>query len=276
MLKIAVLIKQVPDIKKVKFDREKGVIDRKSAPNEINPFDLNALEAAVNIKEDLIDEVKTKIFAISMGPESAKDALKEALARGADHSILLTDKKFAGADTWATSLILTNALKNVGDIDLIIVGEKTTDGDTGQVGPEIAELMKIPHVSYVSNIESVTEKSIKLISEIWQGRYLKEVSFPCLITVTKDLNDPRLPSIKDKMKSRNAEVEIFDFEKINNNLNENEVGLKGSPTRIKNINIASSIEREGEIWKENYKEAIQEVKNILENKKIIGSEKNAG
>src|SRR6056297_1900876 len=168
-MNIVVLIKQVPDMEKVKFDREKGVIDRKSAGTEINPFDLNALEAAVELKRKNED---IHITALSMGPPSAESALKEAIARGADQGVLLSDRNFGGADTWATSVTLAAGIKNMESSDLIIAGMQTVDGDTGQVGPEIAELLDLPHLSYVSNIEAINDKLTAKV-DIWDGTYLK-------------------------------------------------------------------------------------------------------
>jgi len=267
MIKIIALLKQVPDIKQVKFDQERGVIDRKSAPNEINPFDLNALEAAVQIKEGLDD---VKVVALLMGPKMAEKSAREAIARGADEAILLTDKKFAGSDTWATSLILSSAIKEIGDYDLIIAGEKTVDGDTGQVGPQIAEFLNIYHAAYVNEIKSFNKEKIKVLLEIWDGNYMKELNLPCLLTVTKNLNTPRLPSIKDKMASRKAEIIYWDFNKLNSYFKEEEVGINGSPTRIKNIEIAPAIERSGQIWREDYEEALDEIVKILIDKHVIG------
>ncbi len=269
MIKIIALLKQVPDIKQVKFDQERGVIDRKSAPNEINPFDLNALEAAVQIKEELKD---VEVIALLMGPKMAEKSAREAMARGADQAILLTDKNFAGSDTWATSLILSSAIKEIGDYDLIIAGEKTVDGDTGQVGAQIAEFLKIHHASYVNEIKSFSKEKIKVLSEIWNGNYIKEIKLPCLLTVTKNLNSPRLPSIRDKMASRKAEICFWNFDKLNSYFEEDEVGINGSPTRIKNIEIAPPIKRSGSIWREDYEEALDEIIDVLINKRIIGGE----
>ena len=157
---LVVLIKPSPDIEKVRFDTVRGVVDRSSAPLEINPFDLNALEAAVQIKEKLGGE----ITAISMAPPMAEPVLKDAIARGADRAILLTDKRFAGADTLATSYTLASAIKKLGKFDLIICGEKTVDGDTAQVGPEVAEHLGIPHVAYVSRIKEISRERLLVVS----------------------------------------------------------------------------------------------------------------
>ncbi|MFW5998738.1 MAG: electron transfer flavoprotein subunit beta/FixA family protein [Bacillota bacterium] len=254
-----VMIKQVPDMNKVKFDTNKGVIDRKSAGVEINPFDLNALEAAVQIKE----ETGGKVIAISMGPPRAKEVIKEAIARGADDGFLVTDKKFAASDTIATSRILSAAIKKIEDFDLITAGVMTVDGDTAQVGSQTAEFLQIPHIAYVTEIQEVTESSLTVISKCWQASYVKKIKYPGLITVTKDLNIPRLPSFKDKMKAKKTEVKILDFSSLSKELKKTDIGLKGSPTRVTNIEIPQKQETEGKIFKQNHLEkALNEIYKI--------------
>lgn len=245
-MNIFVLVKQVPDMDKVKFDREKGVIDRKSAGTEINPFDLNALEAAVQLGE----KTGARVTAVSMGPPSAEQALRDCIARGAEKAVLVSDAKFGGSDTKATSVILAAALKKLAPYDLIIAGEKTVDGDTGQVGPQIAEHLHIPHVSYVSRIAGADDGKIEVCSEIWEGTYLKSVRLPALLTVTKDINEPRLPSFKSKMAARKAEIETLGFNDLTGYLAENEVGFKGSPTKVKKIQVPPASKREGKIYRE--------------------------
>jgi electron transfer flavoprotein beta subunit len=265
-MNIIVLIKQVPDMEKVKFDSERGVVDRKSAGTEINPFDLNALEAAVQISE----KIDSTVTAVSMGPPSAKEALKECIARGANRGVLVSDVKFGGSDTKATSTILSSAIKKIGDYDLIIAGEKTVDGDTGQVGPEVAEFLNIPHGSYISKIQDADGNEIKVCSEIWEGTYLKRIKLPALITVTKDINVPRLPSFKNKMKARKAEIEIIKFEDlVDESLDAGKVGFNGSPTKVKKIEVPPIAKREGKIYRENVSQAIEEIVNIFKEKKVV-------
>lgn len=266
-MQIIVLIKQVPEMEKVKFDTEKGVINRKSAGVEINPFDLNALETAIQIKETL----GGKVTALTMGPQRAEDVLREAVSRGADEGILLTDKIFAGSDTAATSTILAAAIKKIGDYDLIIAGEMTVDGDTAQVGPQTAEFLSIPHVSYVTGLFEIREDSIDLACNVWEGTYKKRLSFPALITVTKDINTPRLPSFKDKMRSRKAEFEQWGYDSINELIDSDLIGIKGSPTRVKKIVIPESSKREGKIWRDNnIDEGLSEILGICQEKNILG------
>ncbi|NMM64436.1 electron transfer flavoprotein subunit beta/FixA family protein [Clostridium sp. P21] len=265
-MNIVVLIKQVPDMERVKFDREKGVVDRKSAGTEINPFDLNALETAVSISE----KMDAKVTVISMGLPSADEALKEAIARGAHEGILLSDRSFGGADTKATSKTLAGAISKIGKFDLIIAGEKTVDGDTGQVGPEIAEILDIPHISYVEKIEDINQDNIVAQCELWGGTYLKKAKFPVLITVTKYINEPRLPTFKSKMKARKAKITVWDMEELKEVLTLEEVGFKGSPTKVKKIEVPQSAKREGKLFRENINEGIEEIITVLEDKKVLG------
>lgn len=265
-MNIVVLIKQVPDMEKVKFNREKGVVDRKSAGTEINPFDLNALEAAVQISE----KIDTTVTVVSMGPPSAEKALKECIARGANEGILISDIKFGGSDTKATSNILASALRKIGNYDLVIAGEKTVDGDTGQVGPEVAEFLNIPHASYISKITDVSDDRIKVCSEIWEGTYLKSIRLPALITVTKDINEPRLPSFKNKMKARKAEIKVLKFEDLQEYIDIEKVGFKGSPTKVKKIEVPEIQKREGKIYREaDTAKAEDELIDIFKEKKVL-------
>ncbi|AKL93901.1 electron transfer flavoprotein subunit beta [Clostridium aceticum] len=264
-MKIVVLIKQVPDMEKVKFDSEKGTIDRKSAGTEINPFDLNALEAAIQIKE----KTDATVTVISMGPPSAEDALREAIARGADEGILITDKYFGGADTKATSHTLAAAIKKMGDFHLILAGEKTVDGDTGQVGAETADYLNIPHVSYVSNIEEVTLEGLQVVSEISSGSYLKEMKLPGLITVTKDINTPRLPAFKRKMMARKAEIKKLTLADLQDFLTVEEAGLKGSPTWVNKIEVPSMPTREGKIFRDDILAATDTLIELFKETKVM-------
>lgn len=264
-MRIVVLIKQVPDMEKVKFDREKGVIDRKSAGTELNPFDLNALEAAVQLKENIGAEV----VAICMGPPSAESAVKEAISRGADRGILLSDRKFGGADVKATAFTLAAGIQEVGEVDLVFAGVQTVDGDTGQVGAEVAEFLGIPHVYYVEEIVEMTEDSITVVSDIWDGVYVKKMKLPGLVTVTKDINSPRLPTFKDKMKSRKTEIPVWGMEELQEFISETETGRQGSATMVKRIEVPKAVRREGLLWRDNMDAALDEFVDILVDKKVI-------
>ena len=199
MLKIIVPIKQVVDVSHIKFgDDGVGTIENTTG-GEINPFDLNALEVAVQIK----DKLGATINVISMGEQGADSILKDAIARGATEAFLLEDAAFKDSDTLATSYTLATAIRKMGDFDLIVCGEKSVDGDTGQVGPEIAEHLGIPNIAYVNNIESIGEKLV-VISDMDGEQHTIECGFPILLTVTKNINTPRLPSLRDKLNSRKA------------------------------------------------------------------------
>lgn len=252
-------IKQVPDLDEVEFDSEEGRIDRSSADTEPNPFDLNALEEAVKIKE----EIGGTITAISMGPPQAESTLKDALARGADKAILLSDPKFGGADTWSTSYTLAAAIRKIKDYVLVLCGEKTVDGDTGQVGPEIAETLNIPHMAYVSDTLEKSEESIQASTEVWGSTYVKELKFPGLITVTKDINEPRLPSLKDKMSAKKQDIIEWEKEDLEDVADEKHFGFAGSPTSVDRVEVPEEETRKGEIYREEPEEAVQKlVKNL--------------
>ncbi|MBK5243148.1 electron transfer flavoprotein subunit beta/FixA family protein [Clostridium sp.] len=264
-MKIIVLIKQVPDMEKVKFDSGRGVVDRTSAGTEINPFDLNALEAAVQIKEDMGAEV----IAISMGPASAESALREAISRGADRGILLSDRKFGGSDCKATAYTLAAGIKNIGEFDLILAGMQTVDGDTGQIGPEIAEFLDIPHICFVEKINEINKENITLVTDIWDGIYIKKMRLPGLLTVTKDINYPRLPAFKDKMKARKAEITTWGLEELKDNLDESSTGIKGSGTVVKKIEVPAAVHREGKLWRDNLDDAMDEFLDIMIEEKVL-------
>jgi electron transfer flavoprotein beta subunit len=258
-LRVVVPIKQVPDMAQVKFDTDRGIVDRSSAEAEINPFDLYALEAAVQIKQKLGGH----IVAVSMGPERAESSLRDALARGADSALLLTDRQFAGADTLATSYCIASAIRKYGDFDLIICGEKTVDGDTGQVGPEIAEWLGIPHVAYVSEIREVGAK-LTVVCDMEGDTYTIESGFPVLITVTKDVNTPRLPSFRDKIKARDARITTWGAEELSTVADKSKFGVRGSPTRVDKVTIPTEEGRRGRVFRDRVDAAVVEIVSALE------------
>lgn len=264
-MKILVLLKQVPDMESVKFNSEKGVIDRSSAGTEINPFDLNALEMAVEISETIDSE----ITVLSMGPKSAEDALREAIGRGANRGVLLNDIKFGGSDVKATAHTLAAGIKKIGDYDLIIAGMQTVDGDTGQVGAEVAEILNIPQISYGEKLNEFDKESLTMTTNIWEGLYLKKAKYPVLVTVTKDINVPRLPSFKDKMKARKAEIISWGEEELKDYLKEEQMGLRGSATKVKNIIVPKKLTREGKLWRENHLEAVDFLYDLFKEKKVL-------
>jgi electron transfer flavoprotein beta subunit len=227
-MNIIVCIKQVPDTAEVRINAETGTLIREGVPSIINPFDLHAIEAGLQMKE----KVGGKVSVLTMGPPQAETALREAVAMGADEAVLLSDRAFAGSDTWATSFTLSKAISKM-SADVIICGKQAIDGDTAQVGPETAEFLNIPHISYVRKIEEVTGNSIKVQRMMDEGYDVVEAVFPVLITVVRELNEPRLPSLKGKMAAKKADIKKWSSADIM--ADENDLGLKGSPTQVKNI-----------------------------------------
>jgi len=227
-MNIIVCIKQVPDTAEVRINPETGTLIREGVPSIINPFDMHAIEAGIQIKE----RVGGKVTVMTMGPPQAESALRDAISMGADDGILLSDRAFAGSDTWATSFTLSKAIGKLG-ADIIICGKQAIDGDTAQVGPETAEFLNIPHISYVRKIEEVTRNSIKVQRLMDEGYDIVESSFPVLLTAVKELNEPRLPSLKGKMAAKKAVIRKWGASDIM--ADQNDIGMKGSPTQVKNI-----------------------------------------
>ncbi|HEY8365022.1 MAG TPA: electron transfer flavoprotein subunit beta/FixA family protein [Haloplasmataceae bacterium] len=230
-MKIAVCIKQVPASSNVKVDPVTGVLIRSNTNNKMNPYDLYAIETALRIKEKLPN---VTVSVISMGPFQAKEILMEALWMGCDEAYLLSDRKFAGSDVLATSQALSQGLLHIGDIDLVICGKQTTDGDTAQVGSEIAELLGFPQATYVCDIESVTNNYIVVKTNNENHYEILKVELPCLITVEKDIYTPRLPSYKRGKDLLDYEVKVITFNDLANN-DENLYGLNGSATQVEKI-----------------------------------------
>jgi len=230
-MKIAVMIKQVPDTDEVKMDPETGTMVREGVDGIINPLDLNALQAAFDLRRD--EEIsETSVTVFSMGPPNAEEALREALALGADDAYLLSDRKFAGSDTWSTSKTLSAFLEKTGPYDLILAGGKATDGETGQVGPEVAAMLDIPCSTYVSSIKCGSG-SVDVIRTVEEGLQKQRLRMPCLLTVLHDINEPSMPTLAGKKRGRRAEIGLVTMEKLG--MDENITGLKGSPTRVVKI-----------------------------------------
>ena len=227
-MNIIVCVKQVPDTAEVRINPETGTLIREGVPSIINPLDMHAIEAGLQIKE----KAGGRVTVLSMGPPQAEAALRDAISMGADDAVLLTDRAFAGSDTWATSYILSSAISKL-NADIIICGKQAIDGDTAQVGPEVAEFLNIPHISYVRKIESVAGSSIKVQRLMDEGYDVVEAGLPVLLTVVKELNEPRLPSLRGKMAAKKAEIKKWVASDIN--ADENSTGLKGSPTQVRNI-----------------------------------------
>jgi electron transfer flavoprotein beta subunit len=227
-MRIVVCIKQVPDSSEVKINPETNTLMRDGVPSIINPYDMHALEAGLQLRE----KTGGIVTAITMGPPQAESALREALSLGVDEAVLLSDRVFAGSDTWATAYTLAKAIGHIG-ADVIICGKQAIDGDTAQVGPEIAEFLDMPHISYIRKIDAVNEQRIVVQRLMDDGYDVVESTIPVLLTVVRELNEPRMPSLKGKMAAKKAEIKKLTSADIGTD--ENSVGLKGSPTQVRNI-----------------------------------------
>lgn len=228
-MNIIVLVKQVPDTSEVKINRETNTLIRDGVPSIINPFDMYAIEEALRLRE----QHGGKVTAVTMGPPQAAEALKEAVAMGVDDVVLVSDRAFAGADTWATSYTLAMGIKKIGNFDLVIAGKQAIDGDTAQVGPETADMLGIPFVAYIRKVEKVEPGKMTLERMMDEGYDVVETSLPALITVVKEINQPRFPSLKGKMKAKSLKVATLSAKDIQ--ADENMIGLKGSPTKVVRI-----------------------------------------
>lgn len=228
-MNIIVCIKQVPETTEVRINPETNTLIREGVKSIINPFDMYAIEEAVRLKE----KFGGKATVITMGPPQADAALREAISMGIDEGILVCDRAFAGSDTWATSYTLAGAIKKVGAFDLIICGKQASDGDTAQVGPGISTHLNIPQVTYVKKIEEATDRSMRLERLMEEGYEVIEAPLPLLITVVKEINEPRLPSLKGMMKAKSAKITIWGQKDLE--LDPQSIGLCGSPTQVVKI-----------------------------------------
>lgn len=240
-MKVIVCIKQVPDSSEVRINKETNTLIREGIPTMINPFDTHALEAGIVIKA----QTGAKVTALTMGPPQAETSLREAIAMGIDEAVLITDRAFAGADTLATSYTLSKAVKTLG-FDIIICGKQTIEGDTAQVGPEMAEMLNIPHIPYVKKIEEISEIHIKAQRLMEDGYDIIESSLPVLLTVVRELNQPRLPSLRGKMAAKKAVIKKLNS--VDLNIEPQRIGLVGSPTKVRNIFYPSHTKSDRQVF----------------------------
>ncbi|MGL5955568.1 MAG: electron transfer flavoprotein subunit beta [Brevinema sp.] len=260
-MKITVCIKQVPDTTEVRLDPKTGAMIRDGVVSIMNPDDKAGLEEALKLKEQL----KAEVTVLTMGPPQADLILREALAMGADHAILLTDRKFAGADTLATSNALAAALKILNS-DLIITGRQAIDGDTAQVGPQIAELLDLPQVSYVHDISTNDGKTFTIKRAIEDGYQVIKVSTPCLFTLLSDANTPRYMNIGGIVDAYDKTVEVWDAAKVQ--ITDDKIGLAGSPTKVYK-SFTKGAKPSGEIYEVTPQEAVVQIVAKLKEIHII-------
>ena len=236
-MNIVVCIKQVPNTTDVRIDPVTNTLIREGVESIINPFDTYAIEEAVRLKE----RFGGKVTVVTMGPPQAENALREAISLGCDEAILVSDRKFAGSDTWATSYTLSCAIKKIGSFDIILCGKQASDGDTAQVGPGISTHLDIPQVTYVKKVEDISQSKAKVERMTEEGYDIVETPLPCLFTVVKEINTPRLPSLKGMMRSKSAKILKWNAEDID--ADPKSLGLEGSPTRV--VKIFTPPQRKG-------------------------------
>lgn len=260
-MKIVVCIKQVPDTTEIKINPVTGTLIREGVPSIINPDDKAGLEQALRLK----DKYNAHVTVITMGPPQADSALREAYAMGADRAILLTDRKFAGADTLATSHALAGALRQL-EFDLLITGRQAIDGDTAQVGPQIAEHLDLPQVSYMQELKFDGNQTFTVKRATEDGYQILEVDAPCVVTVLASANKPRYMSVKGIVEAFDREVETWGFEQIS--VDEAKLGLKGSPTRVHKA-FSRGVKSAGELYDVDTNEAVGIIMSKLKEKFII-------
>ncbi len=248
-MRVFVCIKQVPDTTQVKINPETNTLIREGVASIINPFDMYAIEEGIRVKE----KHDCTVTVVSMGPPQVVEALREAISLGADEAYLLSDRAFAGADTLATAYTLAAGIRKLGGADLIILGRQAIDGDTGQVGPGLAENMGIVHITDVRKIENIDGATITVERLLEEGFVRLRTQLPVLLTVVKEINEPRLPSLKGKLRAKKATVEILKVEDLD--IDQERIGLSGSPTQVMRIFTPPRPDR-GKIFQGDVRDAV--------------------
>ncbi len=249
-MKIVVCIKQVPNTTNVRINPETNTLIREGVESIINPFDVYAIEEGIRLKE----KYGGKAIALSMGPPQVEDSLKEAISLGIDDAYLLSDRAFAGADTLSTAYTLAAGIKKLGGADIILMGRQAIDGDTGQVGPGVAENLDIPHITNIKKIEQISEGGTIIVERLLEDGYVRlKTKLPVLLTVVKEINEPRLPSLKSKMLAMKKQIVIWNKDKLEINLDR--IGLTGSPTQVIKIFTPPKTPR-GKIFEGEGREAV--------------------
>jgi len=263
-MKVIVLVKQVPNTTEVKLDPKTGNLIREGIESIINPDDRHALEAAIQLKE----AASAKVTVLSMGPPQAIDAVSEAMGMGADEGVLLTDRAFAGADTWATSTTLGKAVETLGVFDLILCGRQAIDGDTAQIGPQVADYLKVPQVSYVIAVEEIKEKSIVVRRRLEDGYERVESNLPALLTVIGEMNAPRHPRVDRLIEACKEKAPIKVWNAADIGVQTHDVGLEGSLTHVIKT-FAPKLQRQTEMIQGDAKSAVNTLIGKLKEKKLI-------
>ena len=267
-MQVFVPLKYVPDTDEIRIDEATGTMVREGIPGIINPLDLYAVEEALRLK----DRHGGEIVALSMGPPAAEVALRESLSMGVDRAVLLTDKFFAGSDTWATANTLSKAVQKLGHFDLILCGERATDGETGQVGPELGAMLGLPVVTYVSQIEDLYPPHkgrsgwvrCQRLTEVGYQRI--EAPLPALLTVVKEINEPRLPAFQRKLAARQADIQRITLADLE--LAPEGTGLRGSPTRVAKI-FYPTLTRSATMVVDSPEKAVEKIVTFLKENGLI-------
>jgi len=266
-MRIIVPIKQVPETGAVKMDEATGTMIREGVEAIVNPLDLYGIELALRLRDGA---GSGEVVAVTMGPPKADKAIREAVAMGCDRGVLVSHKAFAGSDTWATSYVLAAAIRRLAPLDLIVCGERATDGDTGQVGPGIAAFLDLPVVTYVSKVRDADDASMVVERLVEDGHEVLEVQRPAIITVVKEVGDPRLPTLRGKQKARRADVPVWGPDDLD--VEPGNLGLNGSPTRVVKIHkptVARQCEKLIANDGESMADAVERVVEFLKQKQLI-------
>ncbi len=265
-MRILVAIKQVPETDNVKMDPVTGTMVREGVETIVNPLDLYAIELGIRLRE----QHGGRVSVFTMGPPAAEKALKEAIAMGCDDGVLLTDRAFSGADTWATSYTLSRAVGKMGEFDLILAGERATDGDTGQVGPCLAAWLGIPVATYVGAVEACDGSSVTVRRLVEEGYQRVRLATPALLTVVKEVASPRLPTLRGKKAAKAAAIPAYGAAELG--VDAARIGLKGSPTKVVRI-FAPQVARRGTLVRASdeagVEAAVERLVGFLEERNLI-------
>jgi electron transfer flavoprotein beta subunit len=265
-MRIVVPIKQVPETNAVRMDEETGTMIREGVEAIVNPLDLYAIESAIA----LADAHDGETIALTMGPPKAQVALREAISMGIDRGVLVSDRAFAGSDTWATSYVLAAAIRKLGDVDLVLCGERATDGDTGQVGPGIAAFLDLPVASYVGSIDDIQPGRATVRRLVETGHEILDVDLPAVLTVVKEVGVPRLPTLRGKQHARRVELPTWGPDDLD--VQADALGLGGSPTRVVKIfrpKVARQCRTVRVVDGASLQEAVGKVLSLLDAKELL-------
>jgi len=262
VMDIIVCIKQVPETADVDWDPETGTLRREGAPGVLNPTDKNALEAALQLKE----RHGGVITAVSMGPPQAEEALREALSMGVDRGMLLSDRRFAGADTWATSYTLSLGVKKISTFDLILCGKESADGMTAHVGPQLAEFLNLPQLTCATAID-IRDHFVEIRQKVEGGYRILRTPLPALITVEREINQPRIPPVDQIMEAFHKEVLRWDGEELGGE--DGHFGLKGSPTQTRKVYTKKMKKGKVQLLEGEAPQKVRQLVQILKQKDLI-------